>query len=239
MRVDSSAIVSAVGGSVALAVGLAAGCTDRPTAPSAAIPPIAEPSTEISGRVWWYDGRGPHTRPGVISGFVFAARRAYGTGGYAVAADGSYRLFIPTGAFVYLHAVTSGEFHPCVLRVTAATGAPVTSADVHVVADRARLGANLPPELLRRSPLLSGTVFEALADGGRAPVADAQVELDGAGGDGLVLATTLTDADGRYVLCGLDADREPYFYVSREGYRTFGSVVRVDGNTVFDVELRR
>jgi hypothetical protein len=31
---------------------------------------------------------------------------------------------------------------------------------------------------------------------------------------GVVIATTLTDADGRYVLCGLDGDRESYLYAT-------------------------
>ena len=123
------------------------------------------------------------------------------------------------------------------VRVTAAAD-QVSAADLHIVADRARLGANLPTELMQRSPLLSGTVSEVLTDGHLVPVAEARAELDGVGGDGLVLATTLTDADGRYVLCGLDADREPFLYASRQGYRTFGAVVRMTGNTVFDVTLR-
>jgi hypothetical protein len=150
--------------------------------------------------------------------------------------DGVYRLSIPADGIVHL---VAGDFQPCVVRVASEEGASTLTADVHLVTDPAQLGANLPPELLERTPTLSGMVFEVLDDGRRSPLAGTRVALDGLGGEDMVIATTLTDADGHYVLCGLDGDREPYLYATREGYRMFEATVRVDGNTVFDIQMQR
>jgi hypothetical protein len=65
------------------------------------------------------------------------------------------------------------------------------------------------------------------------------VELDGLCGLGWVAATTLTDADGRYVLCGLAGEPSTYVYASKSGYRLFESNVALTGNTSLDIEMRR
>ena len=84
-----------------------------------------------------------------------------------------------------------------------------------------------------------GLVFEITAQG-RQPVAQARVELDMIYGLGDVSATTLTDTDGRYVLCGLSGHDSTYVYASKAGYR-LGDVgtVALNGDTVHDIELQR
>jgi hypothetical protein len=82
-------------------------------------------------------------------------------------------------------------------------------------------------------------VFE-ITDKGRQPVARARVELDMTFGMGDVSATTLTDAEGRYVLCGLGDHASTYVYASKSGYRLADvGAVPLNGNTVRDIELTR
>jgi len=66
-----------------------------------------------------------------------------------------------------------------------------------------------------------------------------RVSLDSLGGLGFVAATTLTDADGRYILCGLADDPSTYLFAWKDGYGLFESTVNVAGNTTLDIELRR
>jgi hypothetical protein len=228
-------------------LGLVAACDKTPTGPTRLRPvsgtPVVTPpapaggTVTVSGRVWVHDAVGTRPSPGILSGFVQTPSGG-GSSGPLLAEypDGGYRLSIPADGFVHLFA---WDFQPCVVRVASVEGASTLTADLHVVTDPAQLGANLPPALLERTPTLSGTVFEILEDGRRAPLADTRVALDGLGGLGVVIATTLTGADGRYVLCGLDGDREPYLYIWREGYRAFETTVRVDGNTVRDIQMQR
>ena len=103
----------------------------------------------------------------------------------------------------------------------------------------AKLGAHLPSELLVDTSTLSGTVFETTALG-RQPVPGVRVELDMLFGSGDVSATTLTDSDGRYVLCGLGGVASTYVYASKSGYQLADvGFVRLNGNTIRDIELQR
>jgi hypothetical protein len=102
----------------------------------------------------------------------------------------------------------------------------------------AQLGAHLPGDLLASTPTLSGRVFETTALG-RRPVPGALLEVDMLAGLGDVSATTLTDSDGGYILCGLGAG-SPYVWALKSGYKTadVGTVI-VNGNTIRDIELLR
>jgi hypothetical protein len=82
-------------------------------------------------------------------------------------------------------------------------------------------------------------VYEDATEGRRTPLVDVRVSLDSLDGLGFVAATTLTDADGRYILCGLDDDPSTYVFAWKEGYRLFESRVQLAGNTTEDIELRR
>ena len=141
---------------------------------------------------------------------------------------------VPQGAQVRLQHTVMEAFQPCQVVVRADTDA---AADIHVVVDRQQLGARIPAELRARTPTLSGLVFERAADGRLTPLADAYISVDG-GGDWLS-ATTLTDAEGRYIVCGLADEPSMYLYASKSGYRPFESSVNLAGNTRLDIEMHR
>jgi hypothetical protein len=168
-------------------------------------------------------------------GWVQEPSRGQTTGPVPTGADGRFSFTVPPGAEVRLQSSADG-FQPCQVVVRANTD---VTQDVHVVADRQQLGSRLPAELLARTPLLSGVVYEQAADGRRTPLADARLSLDSLGGLGFVAATTLTDADGRYILCGLADDPSTYLFAWKDGYGLFESTVNVAGNTTLDIELRR
>jgi hypothetical protein len=158
------------------------------------------------------------------------------TGQLPTDGSGRFTFTVPQGAQVRLQGSLSSTYQPCQVLVRADTD---VNHDIHLVADHQQLGAHLPPELLARTPILSGIVFEVDGDGRRVPLADVRVELDGLFGMGWVAATTLTDTDGRYVLCGLAGEPSTYVYASRSGYRLFESNVALAGNTSLDIEMRR
>ena len=82
-------------------------------------------------------------------------------------------------------------------------------------------------------------VFEN-TPGGKQPVSGVRLEVDMLWGLGDVSATTLTDSDGHYVLCGLTGN-SPYVYASKAGFKgsDVGTVSLTNGNTIRDIELQR
>jgi hypothetical protein len=158
------------------------------------------------------------------------------TGQVPTDGSGRFSFTVPQGAQVRLQGSLTNAYQPCQVVVRADTD---VAHDIHLVVDRQQLGAHLPAELLARTPVLSGVVYEADGDGRRTPVADVRVELDGLYGLGWVAATTLTDADGRYILCGLADEPSTYVFASKSGYRLFESNVTLNGNTTLDIEMRR
>ncbi len=112
------------------------------------------------------------------------------------------------------------------------------SADAHLVSDVRQLGANLPADLRSQEPTLSGTVYEQTSTG-RNPVANAWVSLDGLYGLGLLIADTLTDAEGRYVLCGVPQLPGLELLATADGFQLFEYSSDLIGRTTLDVELRR
>jgi hypothetical protein len=169
-----------------------------------------------------------------VFGWVQTEKYGSTTGPVQTDASGRYTFSAPSDARIRIH-TGSGAFQPCEVSLQAIGH---VTQDLHVVVDRQQLGAHLPPALRAQTPTLSGLVFE-LRDGTRIPVADVRVELDGLYGMGLVTATTLTDADGRYVLCGLRDESSTYLFASKSGYRLFETTVPLSGNTTLDVELAR
>ncbi len=121
-------------------------------------------------------------------------------------------------------------------RVTVDVSGDVTR-DVHVVSGREHLGASLPPQLRSQSATLSGVVFEQTPDGPQG-LSDVRVSWDDTAGADLELAATLTDSEGRYVLCGLDRNRPGGVSVSRSGYLLATTGVELTGaETTLDIEL--
>jgi hypothetical protein len=229
---------------IGVSIVVAAGCdgstsvnplSSTPSPPAPAPPP--GPRATVSGTVWIHEANG--LRPDVnrwMFGWVQQATVGSTTGQIPTDGNGRFTFTVPVGAQVRLQGSHTDTYQPC--QVVVRADGDVTR-DIHLVADRQQLGARIPAELLSSTPLVSGVVYEQTGDSGRMPLADVRVELDGLGGLGWVAATTLTDASGRYILCGLADDPSTYMYASKSGYKLFESVVKVVGNTTVDIEMRR
>lgn len=221
-------------------------CDGRPTAPSPlstppppppapTFPPPA-PLAEVSGTVWIHDATGVRPHAGArVSGWSETARGS-GPGGSAVAdAEGRYLFRIPVGSRLRVFSDYS-FYQPCAVTVDVTGDA---TRDVHAVSDTRQLGAHLPPPLLSEPQILSGVVFET-TPGGRQPVSDVHVMYDGSGSGGdMVTASTVTDSEGRYVLCGLSSDRGAALFASKPGFPLVYKSVQTSGHaTTVDIELR-
>ncbi len=206
---------------------------------STAPTPVRAPTgfVTVSGTVWIHGTAGvTRYANGRMFGWVQQATSGGTTGPVPTDAEGRFSFTVPPGAQVRLQSSADG-FQPCQVVVRANTD---VTQDIHVVVDRQQLGSHLPAELLARTPVISGVVYEQAADGRRTPVAEARLSLDSLGGLGFVAATTLTDAEGRYILCGLAEDTSTYLFAWMEGYGLFESGVTLAGNnTTLDIELRR
>jgi hypothetical protein len=149
--------------------------------------------------------------------------------------DGRYELWgIYTDAIAVLTVGTDGVYvQPCVHQVTVTSD---VSVDIEIV-PRSAGGAAANAAARRGSGLfLTGVVFGQGPDGTRVPIPDAMVFLDN------VTATTMTDADGRYVLCGIPRGRHELDATAPGGYDISKNPTRtmdIAGDTTFDVELKR
>ena len=221
------------------AVVVIAAC-DHPAAPTLQPSPSPSPSTvaqnaTISGVVWQHASDGVKALGGAsVWGWVQSAGSGWRVGPLQTDGDGRYSFQVPTTA--WLRVEVSSLYQPCVVTISASSN---VSHDVHIIADPTQLGAHLPAEMLADWPALSGVVFENTADG-KQPVSGVRLEVDMLYGLGDVSATTLTDSDGRYVLCGL-AGNSPYIYASKAGFKggDIGTVSLTNGNTIRDIELQR
>ena len=217
---------------------LSLGSPTSPTGPASPITsnlPAATHNATLSGRVTLRSAAGVKPYAGVqVWGWAEMMNSGRRIGPVLTDAEGRYAFQVAPGTFVRVQ--VSATYQPCVAGVSITGDA---TRDVQIINDPDQLGNNLPAQLLADTPSLSGTVFETTAQG-RQPVARARVELDMIFGMGDVSATTLTDAEGRYVFCGLGSHVSTYMYASKDGYR-LGDVgtVSLNGNTVRDIELTR
>ena len=209
---------------------------DLAAAPFAPIGPTpTSQHATVSGIVWFRGAGGVKPYAGVnVWGWAQMAGSGQRIGPVSTDAGGRYIFQVLPGTFVRVQ--VAANYQPCVAGVSI-TGN--VTRDVHIISDPDQLGGHLPAPLLNDTPSLSGLVFEITAQG-RQPVAQARVELDMIYGLGDVSATTLTDTEGRYVLCGLSGHDSTYVYASKAGYR-LGDVgtVALNGDTVHDIELQR
>lgn len=204
--------------------------------PPLAVPPAA-PRVTMSGTVWIHDAGGVRRDANsTIFGWVQQPTHGYSTGPMPTDANGRFSFAVPQGAQVRLQNTVREGFQPCQVVIRADTD---VAADIHVVVDRQQLGARIPAELRARTPTLSGLVFERATDGRLTPLADAYISVDGLNGGDWLSATTLTDAEGRYIVCGLTDEPSTYLYASKSGYRPFESSVNLAANTSLDIELHR
>ena len=218
----------------------AAACDSSAVEPVSVVAPSPTPSVggpAVVGTVWL------HTREGIrpfsrapLGGWVeLPSNGGWRWGSVDDAAH--YSLPAPDEALVRVQVAAGvGTYQPCAVTFIPGDRRP---RDVHVVSDPEQLGARLSPDLIGRTRTLSGFLYEVDGDGLRVPVAQARVTLDAQSGLGFVAATTLTDSDGRYVLCGLDHDTSTYVFASKDGYRLFGQDVPVRNDTILDIQMRR
>ncbi len=205
---------------------------------------LATPGVEwtITGTITELGPQGQQPVAGArIDVFVYASHRGGHWMSDVTEADGRYELWgIPTNAIALLYASNRnglGSVQPCVHQVTV-TGD--LSLDVEIVPRSAGGAAANAAARRGPGPFLTGVVFGQNPDGTRVPLPDADVAL---GGDMAPLAAfTITDANGRYVLCGVPPGRHEFAAIAEGGYDIAKNPVReidVAGDTTFDVELRR
>jgi hypothetical protein len=205
-----------------------------PTTASSMAPPSASVSSPftLSGVVYrtTTDGRRPF--PGVsidVSPFYqFGIRQT------TTDADGRYTVGISSGESAKLLTLRNGYSQPCgALTNTAGNG-----LDLDVVPDEILSTTGLPSAMPIRQPTLSGLVFERTPDGPR-PIPGTSVLGDFTGGMGNGTgAMTLSDALGRYVLCGVvDAGLGFEIWASKSGYGSAYVPVDVRVMRVLDIEL--
>ena len=99
-------------------------------------------------------------------------------------------------------------------------------------------GNSHQPPRMPGTRTISGVVFE-VTETGRQPIADASVGWEG--DMDLIVAQTLTDTSGRYLLCGLPETRLNSLFAWKTGYSGDGlyRIVEAGSDTMLDIELKR
>jgi hypothetical protein len=213
---------------------------NAPTPPTTASSvPLPSPSFTgpftLSGVVYKTTGDGRRPFPGVsidVSPFYQLGIRPQIT----TDAEGRYTVGTSTGQTVKLLALKNGYSQPC----SALTNTASNGLDLDVVPDEILSTTGLPSAMPIRQPTLSGLVFERTPDGPR-PIPGTSVLGDFTGGMGNGTgAMTLSDALGRYVLCGVvDAGLGFEIWASKSGYGSAYVPVDVRVMRVLDIELVR
>ena len=216
---------------------LAAGC-NSPISPSS---PNETATVHVTGHVQAYYG--PSESGSIGGAELYGWIDGSGSAGrIPLTTDGRFDLTVPRGSHVRLYAggTTMNElYQPCAVTILA--DGDVTR-DVRIVEDYRLIGAAVPPAFLEGTRILSGTIYEAAADGGRRPVPFATVSVGGYREYqhelGWPIANTRTDADGRYVICGLEGNPTAKIYVYKNPLQqVHESVVELSGDAVLDIEL--
>ncbi|WP_044987124.1 carboxypeptidase regulatory-like domain-containing protein [Sorangium cellulosum] len=181
----------------------------------------------IAGEVVDQSGRPVEAYLLAIESFVPAAAAVRGS------ADGRARQVTDPGGAFRLNELAPGRY---VLTVSAAGRPPTRSSGVDVEAGRTTEGVRI---VLPQGATLKGRVVDAAS---RAPVVEAQVELDSVTSSGAnAISLVLTDANGEYALEGVPA-RGPFSVrVRHEDYMAkivSGLDARGTGSARADIELR-
>jgi hypothetical protein len=221
---------------VLFAVTCLVGCMSQgPVVPSEPVPgPPSGNFTLWEGTVWAHGETGVAPARGIrLGGWLEDSSGCGGTRGFITAdVHGRFQVALPEGAR-RIRLFNGEHLQPCAVTVELGGRSP----DVHLVVDLQRLGAHLPADLQSLQPTLSGVVFEQTPEGPR-PLAGVRVELDAVHGLGVPIATTVTDADGRYVLCAVPYLPGLVLFASTAGFPLFEASVEPT-RTVLDIELRR
>jgi hypothetical protein len=165
----------------------------------------------------------------------------------ASTADGRYEVTTraTSSGIVKVVGERTGYSQPC--RVTVSSAAN-TVQDLYLVSNEMLATAGVPVSMPVVQQVLSGVVFERTPDGDR-PVAGAGVTGDFSGGMGWgPSASTVSDAQGRYLLCGISqSELGLSLYVAKPGFhpvyvsvdRRAGGSIDLNRGGTFDVELKR
>lgn len=201
-------------------------CGDRgsvgpPTTGPSPAPTPTPVGSVVSGVVLERTSQGARPVPGATVSLLFPVRQT------ATDAAGRYRFAgVPDGFFVLQAWKGIGFDQPC-------------GATVHLTAD-ATIDIELVPQdspslsMALGSPILSGVVFETTSEG-RRPVPGARIFL---GGDiDPVIATTTSNADGRYLLCRLPVGVSTYVDAAKSGYASTNLPLQIQGDAVVDIEM--
>ena len=215
-----------------------------PTAPTVPAAP-AVPTVTLSGTVVEHFSGQPIQGALVgLSPRTYPANRSWNWHQHLSTSDaaGRYRITgidADFGSF-WLYATTQRDLsqytQQCATTVTLDAD---RSQDVTLTSRENLVAGNsrLPP----REPgtrTVSGVVFEVTGTG-RQPVAGASVGWEG--DMDLVVAHTLTDTSGRYLLCGLPETRLDSLFAVKTGYSRDGvyRIVEAGSDTILDIELKR
>ena len=184
--------------------------------------------------MWLYSPTGRQPLAGVdVEIWLEQPRVAGSAGSVRSNSAGGFSFESPSDARVRLHTHPEGLFQPCLTTVRV----DQTEASIRLVAESDILQARDWPDFMVER-LLSGTIFEALPTA-RLPISGALVQVDGVSGDGLPLADTRSDADGRFLVCGLEGEPMHALVVAKPGYQLAVVSVPTQGAGPVDVELRR
>ncbi|HET9371357.1 MAG TPA: hypothetical protein VFO19_13955 [Vicinamibacterales bacterium] len=200
--------------------------------------PTPQPSgIQITGTVIGHEGPGSGSPKSAEVWPWFERDSGAGTGGrHQAGANGAFTITAPLDTRAVRLLARTGDFlQPCLVTLRLAGGATSYAIDVHLVRESA-----LPQ--LRTFGFVRGTVegfvFEATPTGRRG-VSGAAIVVDGLGGDGLVLADTISDPEGRFLLCGLeDVTPTAALFVVKAGY-TMGVVNLPSTPEAIEIELKR
>jgi hypothetical protein len=148
--------------------------------------------------------------------------------------QGRYSVSGLTAQKLKVRAEKSGYSQPCRSAITLTADATL---DVYLVADSTLARNGVPDSMPRAQPTLSGIAFERTAQGVE-PIAGVRVIGDFSGGLGWApSATTITDAKGRYLLCGVESDLGLELIAQREGHTPVTVPVNLRTTTELDIQL--
>ena len=200
---------------------------------------VSVPYVTLSGTVYESTPNGNRPLPGV--GIDVSAELQPFPPQTTTDAQGHYQVSKTAGDFK-VRAELAGYSQPCRTAVTLAASSPSGVIDVYMVRNELLSTTGVPSSMPVHQPTLTGVVFERTEQGSR-PIAGATVIADVGGGDGYAvvpIATTMSDAAGRYLLCGVESVTSSLaVYASAPGYRNVDVPVSVPTPSTFDVELAR
>lgn len=209
------------------ALSVCSACSEdrTPVTPSGPVPPSV---FVLSGTAYEHGPFGQRPMPNVA---LEISSDAQHLAPLSTSTDGRYSLSTSSSE-IAVRARADGFRQPC---GAASVLTRDTTLDVHLVPDTVLLTTGIPASMVVSEPHISGRVFERTVSGDR-PIKSASVFGHFDVGMSWSTVDTVTDASGRYLLCGLK-DRT-LLYFGADGYRPGGGVtINLDSTTAYDLEL--